>query len=91
MRQVLLVAVIALAGCADDYEAQQAGLQKYVAGHKIGTASDVYLRKLNMVGDWEPVALIFGMSDDLGFCVEIAEAYMRQYPASEYTCTVENK
>lgn len=81
---------LCLAGCTDKYEAQQAGLQRYVARHKIGTAPDVYLRKMNMVGEWEPVALIFGMSDDLLFCTEIAEAYMRQYPASEYTCTVEN-
>lgn len=90
MRLVLLAALVVLTGCSDDYEAQQAGLQRYVAGHKVGTSSDVYLRKLNMIGDWEPVALIFGMSDDMAFCVEVAEAYMQQYPASQYKCTVEN-
>jgi len=80
---ILFVAV--LGACSNDFEDQRAQLLKAAARHQVGSAPDYVLTKYNF-GEPDPVAVVFGMLDDYEFCAELADTYMKRYPADTYVC-----
>lgn len=87
---VTLLLAFSLVACSDSYENQLWRFEKFVSAGKIGTGRDQWLIKHNFFGDLEKVALIFGFMDDQKFCEEVAEMYMKRYPADRYMCTSAN-
>jgi hypothetical protein len=71
-------------------ETQLGLLEKFVAWNKVGQSSDIWIVKNNMFGQNEKVALVFGFMDDSEFCREVADLYMKRYPASRYSCALAN-
>jgi hypothetical protein len=70
------VAALALSGCGEQKE-----LVRF--GH-VGSSQDVWLVGGRLTAS--RVALIFGYMDDFEACTEIAEAYMKAFPATTYGC-----
>ena len=70
------VAATALRGCGEQKELVRLG--------HVGSSPDVWLVGGHIV--LSRVALVFGYVDDFEACTEIAEAYMRAFPATTYGC-----
>lgn len=87
---VALTLVLFIASCGDGDNARRYAFEKVVANNRIGSGSDYWLVKYNLFAQHERVGLIFGFVDDFGFCAEIAEMYMRRYPADRYSCEKAN-
>jgi hypothetical protein len=85
----IAVLLFALVGCAASYEQQLWRLEKLMAWNKIGSGSDVWLVKSSFAGAHK-VALVFGFYSDFEFCREIAELYMKRFPADSYSCSFAN-
>lgn len=81
-----IIVAILLAGCSDSLQDQMARLEKFVNAHQYGSSKDVWLIKKNAFGDFEKVALVFGFMSDREFCEEVADLYMKKYPADKYIC-----
>lgn len=91
-RKAISVAVASafLMSCKPSYEDQVASLTKHLKAGQLGSSNDFWLVKHNFLGQDEPVAVVFGFTNDADFCMEVAELYMRKYPASEYKCRPAN-
>ncbi|MPZ36606.1 MAG: hypothetical protein GEU95_00855 [Rhizobiales bacterium] len=89
MKWIAIALAVLVSACS--LEQQQWAMDKFVANNKFGSSADVWLVKRSMF-DGSPikVALIFGFGDDHEFCQEIAELYMKRYPASTYSCSFAN-
>lgn len=94
MRRISVLALIVgatlLFGCKDSLESQHERIEKFVKTNRIGSGSDAWLIKHNTFGDFERVALVFGFINDSEFCQDIAELYMKKYPADRYICMLAN-
>lgn len=93
MRSTALLTLTALAvlvGCGDTYQDQSERLIHFVENNQVGSASDVWLVKLNAFGQLEKVALFFAFTDDLELCREMAELYMERHPVETYQCEMAN-
>ncbi len=51
---------------------------------------NVYLEKLNMFGEWERTAVMFGYYDNYEGCEEIKNAVISKYPNINYRCIPAN-
>ncbi len=71
-------------------EAQEEAIESFFRKNRFGSAPDVYLTKLNALGQQERVAIIYGFMDDLEFCGEVAELYQRKHPEAKYSCSLAN-
>jgi hypothetical protein len=87
---IILVVGFMLVSCSPSYETQRGVLEKLVAWYRVGSSSDVWIIKHNMFGDNEKVGLVFGFLNDYEFCREVAELYMKRYPADNYSCALAN-
>lgn len=82
-------AVLAMSACGGDYEDQRDKVLGELKGEQVGASPDYLLTKYGM-GGRDPVALVFGMADDYAYCQELAEMYMKRYPADTYSCEPAN-
>ena len=90
--KVLLICAAALplfTGCGDRLERQQAGLDRFVSGHQIGSSPDYWLELLNLYGEWERMALVSGYFDDYSGCTEIAMSLQDKF-GRQYRCVPAN-
>lgn len=85
----VVVASIALAGCAMSLERQHGLVGAFFSWVQVGSGRDYYLVKTGLAGR-ERVAVIFGFLDDAKFCREVAEAQMARYPNDRYSCEPAN-
>lgn len=85
----VLAGILLIAACTD-IQSQLSRLDAFVRWNKIGSSSDFWLLKYNLLGEWERVTLVFGFLDDRAFCQDIATLYMQKYPAERYTCEKAN-
>lgn len=90
MKVALLAALVFISGCTDSLESQQKKWEGFVSKNRYGFAADVWLVKLNALGQYEKVGVIFGFMDDYQFCTEIADLYTKRYPLDSYTCQLSN-
>lgn len=88
----LAAILLPLAGCSKpSYTEQVSDLVAYLAKGQIGDSRDYWLVKASSLGsDVDRVALVFGLMNDLAFCLDVADLYMRRYPADRYTCIPAN-
>lgn len=91
-RLLMIVAtcVLCISACEKGLDGQQSDIEKFANNHRYGSSSDVWLTRYGMAGK-ERVALIYGMSPDIEFCMEIAQLYNDKYPnGARYTCEPAN-
>ena len=74
-----IVSLALLAGCSDDLDAQQRTLDRFADRNQIGSSEDYWLEMLNLAGEWERVALVYGYYDDFSGCSDIARLLMSDY------------
>ena len=87
---IAAVCICVLSACEKSLDRQQADIEKFSAKHRYGSSSDMWLARYGMAGK-ERVALIYGMSSDVEFCMEIAQLYNDKYPeGARYTCEPAN-
>jgi hypothetical protein len=87
--RAVLAAALLLAGCSQGIDAQTKRLEKFAAGHQVGSAPDAYLVRYGMAGA-ERIALVYAMADDMAYCEELAEMMMARYPSIVYRCEYAN-
>lgn len=75
----------------NDLESQTKRMETFASKNKMGSDSDYFLVKYNLLNEWEKVALVFGFMNDAEFCKEVAEMYMQKYPLSKYSCVRANE
>ena len=86
MKRFAVVAALLLAGCSGGTEQDSwQRLEAFAAENRVGAGADYFLVKDSVIGT-EAVALIYGMADDYGMCLELAELYVQRYPGDSYTC-----
>lgn len=89
MRLVAAAILLATAGCQPSLDAQLESVDRFAKGNRVGSSADVFLLRDGLAGT-ERVALIYAMSDDMAFCLEIAEIMAAKYPATRYSCGYAN-
>jgi hypothetical protein len=91
----LAIVLCLLISCSSEPEKKDAdtALIQHVEKNRIGTSTDVWLEtKSDITGDWDKVALFFGMIGDRGVCEAIV-ASLQKTPnsAAELRCTNANQ
>ena len=86
----VLSGTIFLGSCEQDYSDKLKKFESRVASTRLGVSSDYWIVKHNALGQWEKVALVFGFMDDLKFCDEVTQLYMRRNPSDRYMCQPAN-
>ena len=56
-----------------------------------GSSPDAGLYKSNSLGEWDHVATVHGMIDDMAFCDNVVTALKATYPDQRYACRLLNK
>lgn len=85
-----LIALVCL-GCGEpDYEDQFAAFEKYVKKQQLGSTPDVWLVRINVLGEPERVALIFGMWGDEEYCLSIVDLFRQRWQDRNYRCEIAN-
>lgn len=97
MRILVPLAIVLLAGCADDRNGSSStevpgfnGLVDRVEGNKIGLSSDQWIEMRNFAGEWERTGLIFGYADDYEECLKAVAGLKEVNYAREYRCAPAN-
>lgn len=95
-KKVLLAIVpCLLVSCSSAPEKKDADTAfiEYVEKNRIGTSTDVWLEtKSDITGDWDKVALFFGMIGDRGVCEAVIESLQKTpNSAAELRCTDANQ
>lgn len=85
MRLLLLAVLGVLSGCGDKLERQVDRVEAFFSLLPVGSSPDFLLIKSGHKAR-DPVAVVFGMSNDSEFCNELAELYMQRYPLDNYYC-----
>jgi hypothetical protein len=58
----------------------------------IGSSADVVLMKRSPLrGEWDDIAVLYGMADDADLCSKVSNLLMREYPGEEWSCRAANK
>jgi hypothetical protein len=88
MKRILLVSCLLIAGCdnGDSYVRQVKSIEWFFSLGKTGGSRDWALVKTNVLGQRDPVGIIYGFMDDRAFCAEIAEMYNARYPGAKLHC-----
>jgi hypothetical protein len=94
MRPTALVSImvaLALTACGreDDVDGYDA-LARHVERNRVGEDADQWIEMLNLGGEWERTALIFGYVGDHGECEKVVAGLKDANPAREYRCTRAN-
>lgn len=92
--RLLLLALVtsSLAGCGQDASEVPgySGLERRVAGNRIGSDADHWIEMQNMMGEWERVGLIFGYDGDYDECINAINGLKAVNYAREYRCVPAN-
>lgn len=86
----LVLTSVALLSCEENYDDKLKRFVAGVSGNRLGGSSDYWIMKHNAFGQWEKVALVFGFMDDLKFCDDVIQLYMRWNPPERYMCMPAN-
>lgn len=90
-RIVVIVVALHIAACSSGRNDDDVK-RFFERGPKSGYSPDAGLFKLSQLrGEWDYVATIHGMSDDMDFCEKIADGLRRQFPTERYSCRLLNQ
>ncbi len=89
MRTLIGLAAIALltaASCSGKRDADS--VLAFFAKGKIGYSVDygLYQQSELRTGEWDHVATVHGMSDDLDFCTKVRKSMETAFPGSSFDC-----
>lgn len=91
-RVVPFVLVVVTLGCARQRDAED--VAALFASRRVGDSRDAGLYKrasiADRVGEWDHVATIHGMADDMDFCETLVEALKVRSSADQYSCRLLN-
>jgi hypothetical protein len=76
---------ISLWPASKEYSKRFAKLEKFVDKNQVGSNGDVWLVKTTFMGT-DKVALIFGLPNNMLFCLELAESQNQLYPGANVFC-----
>ncbi|MEQ8822748.1 MAG: hypothetical protein RIC14_00060 [Filomicrobium sp.] len=85
---MIFAACFALAGCSDSYEERLDRLPSYVTGggDQISTGYWLVRNRTLTPGGPDRIAFVFGLTDNGGFCQEIADLYAKIHSSNLYSC-----
>jgi len=81
---------IFLSACEETPTDRIKKFESRVAANRLGSSTDYWIVKYNILGNWEKVALVFGFADDRSFCEELLDLYARRHPSERYRCQPAN-
>jgi hypothetical protein len=96
MNKLLIVVPLAissffLGSCEENYTDRLKKFEQRIASNRVGAfSSDYWLVKLNVMGEWEKVALVFGFGDNRVACNDYAQLYMQRYTLARVICQAAN-
>jgi hypothetical protein len=80
-----------LFGCSENsLKSQQAKIEDFARKNRFGSSSDQWLVKLNAFGEWEKLALVYGLADDKEFCEKLARFSAQDDAPRRYRCEPAN-
>lgn len=85
-RIIALSLVALLSACDGSLEADYESMIEYFEENRIGSSSDYVLEKRSALTSKEPVLVLFGFTDSLTACRQIAELFKRDESTAEYQC-----
>ena len=87
---IVMVAPMLLGSCVAGRDHDD--VRQYFERGKVGASPDVGLMKRNRINqEWDYVATIHGMDDDMAFCQDVVSSLGPQFPRQEYSCSVLNR
>ncbi len=90
--RVGIIMLALLAGACSSERKDEDVRRFFENGARIGYWPDVGLFKLSQLrGEWDYVATIHGMADDMDFCEKVVEGLRRQASAERYSCRTLNQ
>lgn len=85
-----LLALLGASTCSS--ERKDSDVLAWFAKGRVGSSQDVGLYKASLFreGEFDYIATIHGMDNDMNFCVEMSTALKARFPDAEYSCRLVN-
>ncbi len=89
--RIVVIAVMLLTAACSSERNDDDVKRFFERGPMSGYSPDAGLFKMSQLrGEWDYVATIHGMSDDIDFCEKVADGLRRQFPTEQYSCRLLN-